>query len=86
MIRQGVLKVRTVPREKKGTHFQLFLIKDNKDILPPKKLVESHNLKEEKDGQGCFRVVPWYKVFDPKEHLKGYKIMDYLEIIEEPKK
>jgi hypothetical protein len=24
---------------------------------------------------------PWYKFFEPFEHLKGYKIMDYMRLV-----
>jgi hypothetical protein len=56
------------------------LIKDNKDTLPPKKLTESQMVKEVKEGgKEWFRLEPWYRFVDPLEHLKGYKIMDYLK-------
>ena len=37
-IKKGILKVRNVTYEGKGVHCQLFLIEDNKDFLPPKKI------------------------------------------------
>jgi hypothetical protein len=79
-IKEGVLKARTVTRDGQGIHVQLFLIKDNKDTLPPKKLVESQMVKETKDGKDWYRSEPWYRFFDPQEHLKGYKIMNYLKV------
>lgn len=35
-VRQGKLKMRTVPLENGGTHFEFFLIKDNPGVLPNK--------------------------------------------------
>lgn len=78
-IKEGFLKPCTVTRNIKGTHIQIFLLRDNKDFLPPKKLTESQMVKEEKDGQTWYRSEPWYRFVDPHEHLKGYKILDRLE-------
>ncbi len=80
-IKEGILKSRIVKGESGRPHVRLFLIKDNKDTLPPKKLVKSHMVKEERDGQTWFRSYEWYCFGDPREHLKGYKIMDHLRII-----
>lgn len=77
-IAKGLLKARTVTRDGKRTHVQLFLIKDNKGFLPPKKMVESQLVKIEKEDGTWYRPEPWYKFVDPYEHLKGYKIMEYL--------
>jgi hypothetical protein len=60
------------------TRAQLFLIKDNKDTLPPKKMTESKMVKETKDGKDWYRSEPWYRFVDPFEYLKGYKIMDHM--------
>ena len=80
-IKNGILKARTVTHDGKGVHAQLFLIKDNKDTLPPKKMTESQLVKETKEGKDWFHSEPWYRCVDPKEHLKGYKIMDYLQVV-----
>ena len=80
-IRDGIIKARTVSQYGEGVHTQLFLLKDNKDFLPPKKLVESHLVKEVKDGKEYQRMHPWYHFVDPKKHLKDYKIMEYLRVI-----
>lgn len=79
-IKQGILRARTVTNDGGGVHVQLFLIKDNKDTLPPKKLLKSYSVKETKDGQDWYHSEPWYKFVDPVEHLKGYKIMSYLQV------
>ncbi|MDD4290060.1 MAG: hypothetical protein PHH83_02160 [Patescibacteria group bacterium] len=77
-IKAGILKPRIIRNENGSPHAYLFLIKDNKDVLPPKKLTESQLVVETKDDKEWHRHEPWYKFVDPYEHLKGYKIMDYL--------
>jgi len=84
-IKDGIIKARTVSHYGKGVHVQLFLIEDNKDFLPPKELVESQMVKEVKDGKTWHRMEPWYRFVNAKEHLKGYKIMDYLNVKYEEK-
>jgi hypothetical protein len=80
-IKQAVLKDRIIPGEKKKMHLQLFLIRDNKDVLPPKKLLKSRITKIIKDGEEYFTQEHWYEFFDHKSlnRLKKYKIMHYLE-------
>jgi hypothetical protein len=78
-IKKGIIKMRIITNDGKGVHTQLFLIKDNKDFLPPKKLVESHLVKETKDGKDWYHSEPWYKFVNPHEHLKGYKILEYIK-------
>lgn len=86
-IKQGILKARTVTRDGKGVHYQLFLIKDNKDVLPPKDMIKSHAVRIDKEnGEIWHQMHPWYHFVDPKEHLKGYKIMDYLKVTTEEEK
>lgn len=80
-VKEGVLKSRTISHYGKGVHYELYLIKDNKDFLPPKKLIESHPVSEEKDGKIWSHQEPWYKFVDPFEHLKGYKIMNYMRLV-----
>ena len=80
-IKNGVIKSRIVTRYGEGVHTELFLIKDNKDFLPPKKLLESQWGKEIKDGKETRSLHPWYHFGDPREILKGYKIMDHLRVV-----
>lgn len=83
-IKQGILRVRTVSNKGRGIHAQLFLIKDNKGMLPSKKMVEGHMVKEDRgDGKNWYSMHPWYHFVDPQEHLKGYKILDYLKFTKE---
>lgn len=88
-IRNGHIKPRTVSYYGKGVHYELFLIEDNKDFLPPKKLVESRMGREIKDGKEEERMHPWYHFGDPYETLKGYKVLEHLKFVrleEEDKK
>lgn len=82
-IKEGLLKPRVIKGLSGRPHFQLFLIEDNKDTLPPKKLVDSKMVKETKDGQDWFHSEPWFQFDDPTEVLKGYKIIDYLKTLKE---
>lgn len=82
-VRQGVIKARTVSNYGKGVHTQLFLIEDNKDFLPPKEMVKSQPIITREGGKEWSSSEPWYKFVNPKEHLKGYKIVDYLKLTEE---
>jgi hypothetical protein len=80
-VKDGILKVRTVSRFSNGVHTELFLIEDNKDTLPPKKLTESRSVTEMKDGKKWYTSAKWYQFGDPFITLKGYKIMDHLRVI-----
>jgi len=80
-VKKGILKQRVISRFGQGQHAQIFLIEDNKDILPPKELVKSHMVNEIKDGKEYQTMHPWYHFGDPKKTLKGYKIMDHLRIV-----
>lgn len=81
-IKEGVLKVRTIEREKRETVL-LLLIEDNEGFLPPKDLVKSQSVRiQRKDGSTAMTMAPWYKFVDPKVHLKDYKIMDYLQFVD----
>ncbi|RJQ32010.1 hypothetical protein C4572_01565 [Candidatus Parcubacteria bacterium] len=84
-IKEGIIKPRVVSHYGKGVHVELFLLEDNKEFLPPKKLVESRSVKTRKDGKDWFTTEKWYRFVDPYEHLKGYKILDHLKftVVEE---
>lgn len=85
-VKAGILKSRAIINDHGGIHVQIFLIKDNKDFLPPKKLTESHCVQEDRDGGQWVHSEPWYRFVDPFEHLKGYKIIDYVTWVESDKK
>jgi len=73
LIRQGVLKARTVPK----SGFEVILLKENTDVLPPKKIPGYVSMPVE-GKEGTFSMTPWYEVYDPKKVLKKYKIWPYL--------
>lgn len=81
-VKEGVLKARTITNDRDGVHVQIYLIKDNKDFLPPKKLTDSAMVSEKKDGTIWYHSEPWYRFVNPFEHLKGYRIMDYITFVE----
>ncbi len=81
-VKEGILKARVVPTENGGVHYYIFLIKDNKDFLPPKKLTNSQSVREEREDGTWHRSEPWYRFVNPYEHLAGYGILDYLKFIE----
>ncbi|HMP28250.1 MAG TPA: hypothetical protein PKD85_01535 [Saprospiraceae bacterium] len=79
-IKDGLLKSRIIPNlDNRGIRARLYLLKDNKYFLPPKKITESKMVKETKDGKDWFHCEPWYKFVDPFECLKGYGIMKYMQ-------
>ena len=80
-VKEGIIKSRTVSYYGKGIHTELFLLEDNKDFLPPKKLVESHSVSEVKNGTTWHQMHPWYHFVDPFKHLKKYKIIEHMRIV-----
>jgi len=80
-VKAGLLKERVVKNPTySDTH--LLLIEDNKETLPPKELVKSQSIAERtSDGHIQTHSEPWYRFVDPFEHLKGYKIMEYLQFV-----
>lgn len=78
LVNEGLLKPRIIP----GSNYQLFLIKDHKGILPPKKLTQWPTVKFEKDGEEWYQSEPWFMHSEPKEVLKGYKILEYFGVLE----
>lgn len=80
-VKEGIIKSRIVSHYGNGVHTELFLIEDNKDFLPPKKMVKSQSISEVKDGKTWHRSEEWYKFVDPFKHLKGYKIMDHMRVV-----
>ncbi len=79
-VKQGILKERSLMGFGNRAHVRLYLIADNKDFLPPKYMVKPEIVRYEKDDKVYSTLEPWYKFVDPHEHLKGYKIMDYVTV------
>ncbi len=82
LVKDGLLKPRIIPGPNGGTHYQLFLIKDHEDILPPKELTKWPMVKFQKDGEDWYHSEPWLMHADPSEVLKDYKILEYLGTLE----
>jgi len=82
-VRQGIVKARTITIYGKGVHMQVYLIEDNKDFLPPKSMTESRGVTTRRDGKDWFTTEPWYRFVDPRIHLKDYRIMDHLRVVDE---
>lgn len=82
-IKEGLLKPRVIPSPSGRAHYQLFLIEEHKDILPPKKVTKWPMVKFQKDGKDWYHSQPWFMYSDPKEVLGGYKILDYMATLKE---
>lgn len=80
--KEGILKARTISRYGKGVQAYVYLIKDNKDFLPPKKFTKSRSNSYEKDGKTWHRSYEWYCYADLRKKVERYKIMNYLKFIE----
>ena len=78
LVKNGILVQRVITNEKKSPHLTLFLLRDNKKTLPPKKLVESKIVKRLIDGQEWYCTEPWYRFANPFERLKNYRIATHL--------
>ena len=77
-IKQGLLKDRIILNAEKKQHLQLFLIKDNRNFLPPKSLLRLRRVKVMKDGQEYYTSEHWYEFIDEKlaKELSKYKIVE----------
>lgn len=80
-VKQGLLKKRIIPANEKTVHLELFLISDNKDTLPPKKLLPSKIIQFEKDGEILYTHAQWYEFINEKglRKLQKYKIGEILK-------
>lgn len=80
-MKQGVLKKRVIPLKGKQLHLELYLIRDNKNVLPTKKLLPSKIIKFEKDGEQYYTRVQWFECIDEKglKKLQKYKIGEILK-------
>jgi hypothetical protein len=76
LVKEGLLTARIVPTEKGRPHVRVFLMKDNKGVLPPKNLLKTMHVPL---GDRSFRVVQWYDFQEPADLLKDYKLLSYLD-------
>lgn len=77
-IKEGIIKPRIISFYGKGSHYELFLIEDNKDFLPPKKMTESRRGHEIVEGIKKEGFYPWYRFVDPFVYLKDYGIIKHM--------
>lgn len=80
-VKSGLLKKRIVPSGGRKPHLELFLVKDNKGVLPSKKLLPSKLVTVLRDGEEYFTRVEWYECIDEKgsRRLQKYKISEILK-------
>jgi hypothetical protein len=64
LIKLEILKYRIIQNSNGKVHFQLFLIKDNKNVLPPKKFLKSRTVKVIRNGEEWFTEEYWYEFMD----------------------
>lgn len=81
LIRQGVLNARIIPK----SGFEIFLLKENADVLPPKDVLEYVSVPT-KGKENTVTITPWYEIYDPKKVLKKYKIWPYLTAFQQSSK
>jgi hypothetical protein len=82
IIREGLIKSRIIKNEKGRAHLELFLLKDNEDVLPPKSLLRDRVIKVTlKDGE-YFTSECWYEnpKMDVIRELVRYKITTILHV------
>jgi hypothetical protein len=80
-IKQGIIKVRAILTTQNKLHLRLFLLRDNKDVLPPKKLLQSRVITVDRNGVEYQTLQYWYEYMDTKlaQKLAKYKIINYLK-------
>lgn len=79
LIKSSLLKVRQIRNESNKIHLELYLIKDNKNMLPPKKLIKPRVATIEKDGKTYHTMEEWYEYADERLYSKiaQYEISQY---------
>jgi hypothetical protein len=77
-IKEGILKDRIISDAKGKQHFQVFLIKDNKDVLPPKNLLRSRTIIVKRDGEDYYITEYWYEFIHERlaRKLEKYGIVE----------
>ncbi len=80
-IKLNVLQPRIITGKGKRPHFYLFLLRDNKKVLPPKNLLRSRTVKTMHNGEEYYTQEYWYEFADEKliQRLSKYEIIHYLK-------
>jgi len=73
LVRQGILKARIVPK----SGFEVFLLKENTDVLPPKDILKYIPVPVEGKAN-TVTMTPWYEIYDPEKVLGKFKIWPHL--------
>ncbi|MDQ1150493.1 hypothetical protein [Sphingobacterium zeae] len=73
-IKKGIVSVRVIKDIDSRIHMRLFLLRDNKNFFPPKKLLRGGMHIEEKEGRQFYVFGPWYDYCDPLEVIGKYGI------------
>ena len=80
-IKQSKIIARHLPKTKDQGQMHLCLIKDNRDILPPKKFLTGRSVRVMRKGQECYSQQHWYEYMSLKkfEQLKAkYRVFGYM--------
>lgn len=77
LVRNGVLNARIV----EGNRTYLFLLADNKGVLPSKKLLKGTSTRDSENPNYIISV-HWYEYQDPKEVLADYLILEHMNAFE----
>ena len=86
-IKLSILKDRIIKGETKKVHLQMFLMKDNKGVLPPKSLLKSRTVEIIHKGEPYLTQEEWYEYGDAKliKRLAKYRIIECLkETLQKP--
>lgn len=78
-IKKGIVSVRVIKGLDDKIHTRLFLLKDNKNFFPPKKLLRGIIHIQENGGRTEYVFGPWYYYCDPLKVLGKYGIAKYLQ-------
>ncbi len=79
-IREGLFRDRVILNDSGKIHCQLFLMRDNKGVLPPKKMLQSRIVDVERNGEQYQTQEYWYESVDVAlaRKLMNYKIIEIL--------
>lgn len=83
--KDGTIRSRIIPElDGKGTYFEIFLLSDNEQFLPPREKLKVGGMVKEINANGSEEFVhyPWHCFVDPIDHLKDYGISRYLRFEE----
>lgn len=79
-VKEGFLLNNLVLTKNKKIHFELFLISENEEVLPPKSLIQSRIKKISRKGKEYYTTEHWFEFVDEKkmQELSKYRIIEIL--------